>query len=383
MLAALGYHLEVHAVDRCNAPHDEAVANLDLAGIAPHHGAGGGLKLQYQLAGHAAGEGSVDGLGVTHRLGGHREQLAGAAEEHGGRHLDLEGTLDGGGTEAAGVVGGDERRQPQARLPILGQREADLGLVSSPPPAPSRRLAARGRVGEVSLGARMASVAATQPARAERQIDIGKVVENAVTFNLTNSPDATLNAGSLPATVDHLFALLEERRVDYLLVGGIALLLYVEGRNTDDLDLIVALSSLEALPELVIDEQDADFARGRYEGLRLDLLLTTNPVFEKVRARYCTVRQVAGREVRCATVEGLVLLKLYALPSLYRQGNFARVGLYENDLATLLEAYRPRLDPLLAELEAHLLPTDLAAVRKVLAEIEERIARFERGTAGG
>ncbi len=229
----------------------------------------------------------------------------------------------------------------------------------------------------------MASVAATQPARAERQIDIGKVVENAVTFNLTNSPDATLNAGSLPATVDHLFALLEERRVDYLLVGGIALLLYVEGRNTDDLDLIVALSSLEALPELVIDEQDADFARGRYEGLRLDLLLTTNPVFEKVRARYCTVRQVAGREVRCATVEGLVLLKLYALPSLYRQGNFARVGLYENDLATLLEAYRPRLDPLLAELEAHLLPTDLAAVRKVLAEIEERIARFERGTAGG
>jgi hypothetical protein len=35
-------------------------------------------------------------------------------------------------------------------------------------------------------------------------------------------------------------------------------------------------------------------------------------------------------------VEGLILLKLYALPSLYRQGNFAKVGIYENDVATLL-----------------------------------------------
>lgn len=222
-----------------------------------------------------------------------------------------------------------------------------------------------------------------QPARTERQIDVGKVVERAVVFNLENPPERTLNASSLPATVDRLFALLEERRVDYLLVGGIALLLYVEGRNTDDLDLIVALSSLEALPEIQIDEQDADFARATFEGLRVDLLLTTNPLFDKVRAQYATRRRAAGREIPCATVEGLALLKLYALPSLYRQGSFARVGLYENDLATLLEAYRPALEPLLAELEAHLLPTDATAVRKVAAEIAQRIARFERGTPGG
>lgn len=221
------------------------------------------------------------------------------------------------------------------------------------------------------------------PARTERRLDIGKVVERAVVFDLKNPPATTVNASSLPATVDRLLGLLEERQVDYLLVGGIALLLYVEGRNTDELALIVALSSLEALPEIQIDEQDADFARGAFEGLRLDLLLTSNPVFEKVRAQYATRRRAAGREIPCATVEGLVLLKLYALPSLYRQGNFARVGLYENDLATLLEAYRPPLEPLLAELEAHLSATDLTAVRKILAEIEQRIARFEGGMPGG
>jgi hypothetical protein len=42
---------------------------------------------------------------------------------------------------------------------------------------------------------------------------------------------------------------------------------------------------------------------------------------------------------------GLLLLKLYALPSLYREGNFARVGLYENDVATLLSYFAQRPDP--------------------------------------
>jgi len=78
-------------------------------------------------------------------------------------------------------------------------------------------------------------------------------------------------------------------------------------------------------------------------------------------------------------VEGLLLLKLYALPSLYRQGNFARVGICENDIATLVYSYRPQLEPLFEELAHHLSDTDLAAVREVVAEIQQRIERFGKG----
>jgi hypothetical protein len=54
-----------------------------------------------------------------------------------------------------------------------------------------------------------------------------------------------------------------------------------------------------------------------------------------VRAR-TTVQRF---DITTATVEGLLLLKLYALPSLYREGNFARVGL--KTIATLLYYYQP------------------------------------------
>jgi hypothetical protein len=78
-------------------------------------------------------------------------------------------------------------------------------------------------------------------------------------------------------------------------------------------------------------------------------------------------------------VEGLLLLKLYALPSLYRQGNFARVGLYENDVATLIYSYQPEIEPLLEELTHHLSESDMVAVREIVSEIEQRIDRFGKG----
>jgi len=40
--------------------------------------------------------------------------------------------------------------------------------------------------------------------------------------------------------VKALFRLLSERRIRYLLVGGVALLRYVPGRNTEDVDLLLA-----------------------------------------------------------------------------------------------------------------------------------------------
>ena len=79
-------------------------------------------------------------------------------------------------------------------------------------------------------------------------------------------------------------------------------------------------------------------------------------------------------------MEGLVLLKLYALPSLYRQGNFTRVGLAENDIATLLHIHNPPLEPILDVLTNYLSSSDMAQVRQIVDEIEQRLERFrERG----
>lgn len=189
-----------------------------------------------------------------------------------------------------------------------------------------------------------------------------------------------MNAEQLPEAVDRLFALLDERRIDYLLVGGVALLQYVEGRNTEDVKLIMTSSGLEKLSEIDVSDRDPDFANGSFEALKIDLLLTNNPLFERVRRRYATIGRFVEREIPCATVEGLIILKLYALPSLYRQGDFAKVGLYENDVATLLQAYRPPVESLVEELSGHLTPTDLSSVRDILSEILQRIERFRKGS---
>lgn len=207
-------------------------------------------------------------------------------------------------------------------------------------------------------------------------VHIGKIVRNALVFNFSNPRGGSVSDSALLDTVDRLFSLLEERRIDYLLVGGIALLQYVEGRNTEDIDLIMALSSLDRLPEVRKVGEERDFARGDYEGLRIDLLLTSNPLFEEVRRRYATRRRFVEREIPCATPEGLVLLKLYALPSLYRQGNLTRVALYETDILMLMDRQKVDVEPLFTELAPHLSATDLASLRRITDEIRQRIERF-------
>jgi predicted nucleotidyltransferase len=211
-----------------------------------------------------------------------------------------------------------------------------------------------------------------------REVHIGKVVRNAVLFNFGPGRGGAVHGDDLMAAVSRLFNLLHERKVEYLLVGGIAILKYVEGRNTEDIDLIMALSSLERLPELRVEDRDDNFVKAGFDGLRIDLLLTSNPLFEKVRLHYATTQRFTEQDIPCATVEGLLLLKLYALPSLYRQGNFARVALYESDISTLMHDYRPPIEPLFEELQPHLSATDLAAIRGIVGEIQKRIERFDR-----
>jgi hypothetical protein len=211
----------------------------------------------------------------------------------------------------------------------------------------------------------------------QRSAQIGDVIRNAVVFNIKNWLGGMMNSDSLIQSVQDFFSLLEQRKIDYVLVGGIAILHYIEGRNTQDLDVLMAVSALEKLPELKIQNQDLYFVRASYNELQIDILLTQNPLFKKVHSQYSKVENFLDRNIPLATVEGLLLLKLYALPSLYRQGNFARVGIYENDIATLLHDYQPNMSPLWSELSQYVNERDLAEIKGVVTDIQNRIKRFK------
>src|SRR6185503_14016721 len=134
---------------------------------------------------------------------------------------------------------------------------------------------------------------------------IASVIRNAVAFNVKNWLGGEMNSDSLIQSVQDFFSVLEQRKIDYVLVGGIAILHYVEGRNTQDLDLLMAVSSLEKLPELKVSSQDNYFARGNYKELEIDVLLTQNPLFRKVHSEYSNVQRFLDRDIPLATVEGL------------------------------------------------------------------------------
>ena len=206
---------------------------------------------------------------------------------------------------------------------------------------------------------------------------IGDVIRNAVVFNIKNWLGGMMNSDSLIQSVQDFFTLLEQRKIDYVLVGGIAILHYIEGRNTQDLDILMAVSALEKLPELKVSSQDLYFVRASYNELQIDILLTQNPLFKKVHSQYSKVENFLDRNIPLATVEGLLLLKLYALPSLYRQGNFARVGIYENDIATLLHDYQPDMTALLNELSNYVNENDFEEIKGVVSDIQKRIQRFK------
>jgi hypothetical protein len=206
---------------------------------------------------------------------------------------------------------------------------------------------------------------------------IAEIIRHGVLFDVKNWKNPVFSSDNLMALVEQLFTTLTDREIDYLLVGGVALLSYIEGRNTQDIDLILAKSDLNRLPEISLTDENQDFARGMFQDLQIDLLLTQNGLFNQVKQNYATERQFGDRTLTCATVEGLLLLKFYALPSLYRQGDFNRVSIYENDILQLLLSHQSQLPPLLKVLERYLSATDVQEIQSIAADIQDRIARFQ------
>jgi hypothetical protein len=185
----------------------------------------------------------------------------------------------------------------------------------------------------------------------------------------------------VPQDAMDLFRLLAERRVDYLLVGGMAMLTYVKGRNTKDVDLLMSVAAMEQLPELRIEDRNDFLARGTFKSIQVDLLLTKNPLFKIVAEKFATRHSFAELEVPAVTAEGLIVLKLYALPSLYRQFDMDRAAVYENDITMLIARHSPALEPLTALASQYAEPGDKKELQKIISECCER-ARLLQQRAG-
>ena len=209
-------------------------------------------------------------------------------------------------------------------------------------------------------------------------ITIGEIIKNGVIFDIKNCHSEIYKAEELPATVASLFALLTSRNIQYLVVGAVALLSYVAGRNTQNIDFILTEEELAAMPEITVIEENQNLVRALFQNLQVNLLLTHDAFFAQVRKDYSTKRIFREGTLRCVTVEGLVLLKLYALPSLYRKRQFDKLGIYECDITTLLFNY-PAIEQalLLKILAPHLIATEIQEIQISLDDIQRRLNRFK------
>lgn len=205
---------------------------------------------------------------------------------------------------------------------------------------------------------------------------IGEILRDAAAGNLAHVLAEDRTGYDPIGSAERLFALLDGRGIGYVLVGGIAMLQYVAGRNTEDIDLIVAPAANRLLPELKILSRDKDFGRASFEGIQVDLLFTANKLFDSVRTRHAQTLAFGSTRVVTATPEGLLLLKLFALPSLYRQGNTHRASIYESDIEGLLGLDEVELDSVWSQLRPHLLASDIEELRNIVKEIQARKSRF-------
>jgi hypothetical protein len=213
------------------------------------------------------------------------------------------------------------------------------------------------------------------------RVNVGRVLHDAAIFDFSRhrSHESFVNAANIPAEVEAFFELLEQRAVDFLLVGGLAMLAHVHGRNTDDIDLVISTPDQQRLePEVKVIEREPFFAQAQFRGLRIDFLAAENPLFDFVARNYSEAREfdffARPRSIRCAAPRGLMLLKLYALPSLYRQGEISRARIFEADIGALLGAV-PETDTeeLLEILSRHgVSETDVRELRNVIAEQRPR-----------
>ena len=180
------------------------------------------------------------------------------------------------------------------------------------------------------------------------------------------------------ALITDFLALLESRQIPFVVVGGIALLQHVHGRNTEDIDLIISAPRLDDIPELVIRERSNMFAYGSFHDLRVDVLFAEHPVFEHIAKKFTVLMDYQIGKLPTATIDGLILLKLFALPSLYRQFDFDRIAIYEADVTQLLSRSSQEDAFFLDALSPHILDSDCLEIATILSDIRSRLKRMKK-----
>ncbi len=174
-----------------------------------------------------------------------------------------------------------------------------------------------------------------------------------------------------------LIELLETKGIDYALVGGVAMMAIApNARATDDYDFIGQRSDFENLSELSKVSSDQNFGRYRHNQTIVDTLFVENPVFAYALKTYQADCTIAGRTIRSLSPSGIALLKLYALPSLYLQGQHVRVATYEQDLEVLF-IVDPKIneDALLKFLSKHLVQSQIAELKNACEDIRRKLSR--------
>lgn len=185
---------------------------------------------------------------------------------------------------------------------------------------------------------------------------------------------------SISQAVDRLFSLLEQRHIEYSLSGGMALHSYIQTPGSSDLVLLMDLSALENLPELSVSGQEGFSVHTEFEGEPVEIWHTQNPLYYKVCSKFSESRRFLDHDVPMVTVEGLLLLKMFALPSVYRQGSFAEASIQEAEIATLLHDYEPNISHLLDEVAVYLNDEDVTEVISIILDVQKRINRYKKGS---
>jgi hypothetical protein len=121
------------------------------------------------------------------------------------------------------------------------------------------------------------------------------------------------------------------------------------------------------------------FATGEFSELKVDTLFAEHPVFDLVAKEFTEAMDYQVGTLPIATIDGLILLKLFALPSLYRQFDFDRIAIYEADLTQLVPRSKRDDGFFLDILAPHLLTSDLLELSRILTDIRNRLDRIRKG----
>lgn len=201
--------------------------------------------------------------------------------------------------------------------------------------------------------------------------DLCAVVRDALVFGPDESGDDEGIGNALRGLLNDL----ADVGIQPVLVGGLAMLQHVPGRNTRDIDFIVHPGDVANIRGFQEEERNEWFAMGRVGPLKVDLLFTSNPLFDLVARGYCAHGRFHGVTLKVANPVGLVLLKLFALPSLYRQGDISRAKLYESDIRSLCLTHPVDDAGVLDILAQHMIGSDINSLREIMAEIREDLRK--------